>query len=75
MPAAAVGKEASFAVVSMTTGLGWLDGSVGKSNDCSTEGPKFKSEQPHGGSQPSVQLQCSHIHKINKSFKKLTADS
>jgi hypothetical protein len=22
--------------------------------DCSSEGPKFKSQQPHGGSQPSV---------------------
>ena len=32
----------------------WGDGSVGKSNDCSSE-----------GSQPSVQLQCAHIHIIN----------
>ena len=37
--------------------------------DCSSEGPEFKSQQPHGGSQPSVQLQCTHIHKINKYFK------
>jgi hypothetical protein len=22
--------------------------------DCSSEGPEFKSQQPHGGSQPSV---------------------
>jgi hypothetical protein len=41
--------------------------------DCSSEGPKFKSQQPHGGSQPSVtwsdslfwsvwrQLQCTYI--------------
>jgi hypothetical protein len=34
--------------------LGWRDGSVGKSTDCSSEGPEFKSQQPHGGSQPSV---------------------
>jgi hypothetical protein len=34
------------------------------------KGPEFKSQQPHGGSQPSVQLQCTHIHKINKSLKK-----
>jgi hypothetical protein len=26
----------------------------GKSTDCSSEGPEFKSHQPHGGSQPSV---------------------
>jgi hypothetical protein len=30
------------------------DGSVVKSADCSSEGPEFKSQQPHGGSQPSV---------------------
>jgi hypothetical protein len=33
---------------------GWRDGSVVKSADCSSGGPKFKSQQPHGGSQPSV---------------------
>ena len=33
---------------------GWRDGSAVKSTDCSSEGPKFKSQQPHGGSQPSV---------------------
>jgi hypothetical protein len=32
---------------------GWRDGSVVKSTDCSSEGPEFKSQQPHGGSQPS----------------------
>jgi hypothetical protein len=52
---------------------GWRDGSVVKSANCSSEGPKFKSQQPHGGSQPSVtksdalfwsiwgQLQCTNI--------------
>jgi hypothetical protein len=30
---------------------GWRDGSVGKNTNCSSEGPKFKSQQPHGGSQ------------------------
>jgi hypothetical protein len=41
--------------------------------DCSSEGPEFKSQQPHGGSQPSLiksdalfwsvwrQLQCTYI--------------
>jgi hypothetical protein len=33
---------------------GWRDGSVVKSTDGSSEGPEFKSQQPHGGSQPSV---------------------
>jgi hypothetical protein len=27
----------------------WRDGSVVKSTDCSSEGPEFKSQQPHGG--------------------------
>jgi hypothetical protein len=34
--------------------LGWRDGSVVKSTDCSSKGPEFNSQQPHGGSQPSV---------------------
>ena len=29
------------------------DGSVVKSTDCSSRGPEFNSQQPHGGSQPS----------------------
>ena len=33
---------------------GWRDGSVAKSTDFYPEGPEFKSQQPHGGSQPSV---------------------
>jgi len=53
--------------------LGWRDGSVVKSTNCSSRGPEFKSQQPHGGSQPSVirsdallwcvwrQLQCTYI--------------
>jgi hypothetical protein len=34
--------------------LGWRDGSVVKSTDCSSKGPEFNSQQPHGDSQPSV---------------------
>jgi len=34
--------------------LGWRDGSVVKSTDCSSRGLEFNSQQPHGGSQPSV---------------------
>ena len=32
----------------------WRDGSVVKSTLCSSRGPEFNSQQPHGGSQPSV---------------------
>jgi hypothetical protein len=34
--------------------LVWKDGSAVKSTDCSSSGHEFKSQQPHGGSQPSV---------------------
>jgi hypothetical protein len=33
---------------------GCRDCSAAKSTDCSSRGPEFKSQQPHGGSQPSV---------------------
>jgi hypothetical protein len=33
---------------------GWRDGSAVKSTNRSSEGPEFKSQQPHGGSQPSI---------------------
>jgi hypothetical protein len=33
---------------------GWRDGSVVMSTACSSEGLKFISQQPHGGSQPPV---------------------
>jgi hypothetical protein len=36
--------------------LGWRDGSAVKSTDCSSEGPEFKSQQQHGGSQPPVMM-------------------
>ena len=34
---------------------------------------KFNSQQPREGSQPSVQIQCTHIHKINKSLKNVNS--
>jgi hypothetical protein len=52
---------------------GWRDGSAAKSTHCSSGGPEFDSQQPRGGSQPSVmgsntlfwctwrQLQCTHV--------------
>ena len=33
-------------------GWGWRDGSAVNSTNYSSEGPEFKSQQPHGGSQP-----------------------
>jgi hypothetical protein len=58
---------------------GWRGGSVGKGTDCSSRGPGFKSQQPHGGLQPSVMESDAlfwcvsedsycvlDIHKINK---------
>jgi hypothetical protein len=33
---------------------GWRNGSAVKSTDCCSRGPEFKSQQPHGGSQPSL---------------------
>jgi hypothetical protein len=33
---------------------GCRDGSAVKSTDCSSRGPEFNSQQPHGSSQPSV---------------------
>jgi hypothetical protein len=42
-------------VFQLTSSLsGWRDGSAVKSIDDSSEGLEFKSQQPHGGSQPSV---------------------
>jgi len=35
---------------------GWRDGSVVKSTDCSSRGPEFYSQQPHGGSQPFMKV-------------------
>jgi hypothetical protein len=34
--------------------LGWRDDSVGKSTDCSSEGPQFKSQQTYGGSHLTI---------------------
>jgi hypothetical protein len=33
---------------------GWRDGSVVRSTDYSSQGPELKSQQPIGGSQPSI---------------------
>ena len=39
---------------------GWRDDSEVKSTDCSHIGPEFNSQQPHGGSQPSVMGSDAH---------------
>jgi hypothetical protein len=61
---------------------GWRDGSAGKSTDCSSESPEFKSQQLLGGSQPPImrsdavfwcvrsQLQCTYSKKKKKKRKK-----
>jgi hypothetical protein len=61
---------------------GWRHGSVIKSTNCSSRGPEFNSQQPHGGSQPSVMesdlllgflkiaTMYSYIKKIDKTYKK-----
>jgi hypothetical protein len=53
-----------------------------KSTNCSSEGPEFNSQQPHGGSQPSVVgsgalFWCVTVysHIINKSQKKKNSRS
>jgi hypothetical protein len=34
--------------------LSWRHDSAVRSTSCSSRGPEFNSQQPHGGSQPSV---------------------
>ena len=55
----------------------WRDGSVIKSTTCFSKGPEFNSQQPYGGSQPTVMrsgalfwpagrvLRILHTHKHN----------
>ena len=40
--------------LSRFTFQGWRDSSAVKSTGCSSSGPKFNSQQRHGGSQPSI---------------------
>ena len=43
-----------YTISSQNSSVSWKDGSVVKSTDCSSKGHELKSQQPHGGSQPSV---------------------
>ena len=42
------------AILSKKLTEGWRDVSVVKSTDCSSRGPEFNSQYPHGDSKPSV---------------------
>jgi hypothetical protein len=73
LPRTTCTRKQSDSVINKIREGGRWRGSVVKSTDCSSEGPEFKAQQPHGGSQPSVtrsnalfrsvwrQLQCTHI--------------
>ena len=59
--------------IKKTCDFGWRDGSEVKSTDCSSRGSEFNSQQPHGGSRPSVMksgalLWCADIHKSRMSY-------
>jgi hypothetical protein len=49
-----MGSRTSWGTLKKRKKGGWRDGSVVKSTNCFSEGPEFKSQQPHGGSQPLV---------------------
>ena len=53
------------------THQGWRDGSVGKSTDCSSKGPEFNSQQPHGGSQASTMDLMSSSRMFEDSYSVL----
>jgi hypothetical protein len=53
-------------IPSLKIRLGWGDGLAGKSTDCSSEGPEFKSQQLQGGSQPPVMRYDSVLMYNNK---------
>jgi hypothetical protein len=52
--AATAGGSLYFLLSYFKKHQGWRDGLVVKSTGCSFKGPEFKSQQPHGVSQPSV---------------------
>jgi hypothetical protein len=51
---------------------GWRDGSAVKNTDCSSEGHEFNSQQPYGGSQPSVTRSGSFSGVSEDSYSVLT---
>jgi hypothetical protein len=60
MPSSGVSEEIDSVLECIRISLfkklisGWRDGSMVKSIDCSSRGPEFNFQQPHGGSQLSV---------------------
>jgi len=51
---------------------GWRDGLEIKSADCSSRGPVFNFQQPHGGSQPSVMGSNGLFWCVEDSYSVLT---
>jgi hypothetical protein len=51
---------------------GWRDGSAVKSTDCSARSPEFNSQQPHGGSVPSVMGSDALFWCVSDSYSELT---
>jgi hypothetical protein len=49
----ALKEEMTKSLIKEIQGAGEMAQGV-RAPDCSSEGPEFKSQQPHGGSQPSV---------------------
>jgi hypothetical protein len=47
-------EESAKQLIKEVVFRGWSDVSAIKSTDCSSRGSEFNSQQPHGGSQPSV---------------------
>ena len=48
---------------------GWRDGSEGKSTHCPSEGPEFKSQHPHGGSQLPVRRDLTPSSGVSEDSK------
>jgi len=46
--------KGSFGTLFQRIKQAWRDGSAVKSTGCSSRGPEFNSQSPHGGSQPSI---------------------
>jgi len=46
----AILRQADLGCIRKVAERGWRDGSAVKSTDCSSRGPEFNSQQPHGSS-------------------------
>jgi hypothetical protein len=60
-------KTASVYLLIINKSLVWSESGTEKVGpNRASRDPKFNSQQPHEGSQPSVQLHYTQIHKVNK---------